>query len=206
MRITAHIASLKWTRARSMRSSSSKTHGKDVDYTKRAERGLREHRPSSSRPTDGYTVIGEATTSWSFVGAGLRLSAELLGPEYSMSWNTLDAGLKLFFSREVKGQRGRGSRGEAERRDGADARGGERGGGVRLRGGGPPLRARFLGKETPLLTFDDGLEVVQMLMTAYMSAEEGKTLDFPPRGLDNVRPGGGARRVAPEAAGRVSER
>ena len=39
---------------------------------------------------DGRPVIGEATTSWSFVGAGLRLSAELLGPEYSMSWNTLD--------------------------------------------------------------------------------------------------------------------
>ena len=51
-------------------------------------------------------MLGEATTSWSFVGAGLRLSAELLGPEYSMSWNTLDTGLKLFFSREVKGKAG----------------------------------------------------------------------------------------------------
>src|SRR4030095_3706742 len=51
-------------------------------------------------------VLGEATTSWSFVGAGLRLSAELLGPEYSMSWSSLDSGLKLFFSREVKGKQG----------------------------------------------------------------------------------------------------
>ena len=51
-------------------------------------------------------MIGEATTSWSFVGAGLRLSAELLGPEYSMSWNTLDSGLKLFFSRAVRGKAG----------------------------------------------------------------------------------------------------
>ena len=31
---------------------------------------------------------------------------ELLGPEYSMSINTLDSGLKLFFSREVKGAAG----------------------------------------------------------------------------------------------------
>jgi predicted dehydrogenase len=46
----------------------------------------------------------------------------------------------------------------------------------------------FLGKETPRLTFDDGLEVVQMLMTAYKAAEEGKTLEFPPRGLDNFVP------------------
>ena len=50
---------------------------------------------------DGQTVIGEATTSWSFVGAGLRASAGVAGPEYSMSWNTLDSGLKLFFSRAV---------------------------------------------------------------------------------------------------------
>src|SRR5216684_2834777 len=55
---------------------------------------------------DGYRVLGEATTSWSFVGAGLRLSAELLGPEYSLSWNSLDSGLKLFFSREVQGKAG----------------------------------------------------------------------------------------------------
>ena len=46
----------------------------------------------------------------------------------------------------------------------------------------------FLGKETPLLTFDDGLEVVKILMTAYQSAEQGKTLDFPPRGLDKFVP------------------
>src|SRR4029453_9887932 len=55
---------------------------------------------------DGTLAIGEATTSWSFVGAGLRLSGELLGPEYSMSWNTLDSELKLFFSREGKGKSG----------------------------------------------------------------------------------------------------
>ena len=46
----------------------------------------------------------------------------------------------------------------------------------------------FLGKEKPLLTFDDGLEVVKMLMTAYQSAEQGKTLAFPPRGLDTFVP------------------
>ena len=46
--------------------------------------------------------------------------------------------------------------------------------------------------------FDDGLEVVKILMTAYQSAEQGKTLDFPPRGLDKFVPGGGARRVEAE--------
>jgi len=46
----------------------------------------------------------------------------------------------------------------------------------------------FLGKEKPLLTFDDGLEVVKVLMTAYQSAECGRTLDFPPEGLDDFVP------------------
>jgi len=46
----------------------------------------------------------------------------------------------------------------------------------------------FLGKEEPILTFDDGLEVVKMLMTAYQSAEQGKTLDFPGSGLDEYKP------------------
>ena len=46
----------------------------------------------------------------------------------------------------------------------------------------------FLGKEAPLLTFDDGLEVVELLMAAYQSAEEGRTLAFPPPGIDKFVP------------------
>jgi predicted dehydrogenase len=46
----------------------------------------------------------------------------------------------------------------------------------------------FLGKETPRLTLDDGLEVVQMLMTAYQSAEQGKTIEFPAKGIDKFVP------------------
>ena len=46
----------------------------------------------------------------------------------------------------------------------------------------------FLGKEAPQLTFDDGLEVVKLLMAAYQSAEQGKTLAFPPRGLAEFVP------------------
>jgi len=46
----------------------------------------------------------------------------------------------------------------------------------------------FLGKEKARLTWDDGLDVVRVLMTAYQSAEQGKTLDFPPAGLDQFVP------------------
>ena len=46
----------------------------------------------------------------------------------------------------------------------------------------------FLGKEKPLLTWHDGLDVVRLLMAAYMSAEQGKTVSFPPKGVDTFVP------------------
>ena len=184
-RITGHIASLKWTRPEYAKKLARAQKG--VDYTKAPSEDFASTM-IEFETADGYTVLGEASTSWSFIGAGLRLSAELLGPEYSMSWNSLDAGLKLFFSREVKGRAGE----DLVEKQNAET-------------GQMPVVANeavaygyeaedrhfvrcFLGKEKPLLTFDDGLEVVQMLMTAYKSAEEGRTLDFPPRGLDKFKP------------------
>jgi predicted dehydrogenase len=185
-RITAHIASLKWSRPEYAKKLS-KSMGKDVDYTKAPSEDFAST-TIEFETDDGHTVIGEASTSWSFVGAGLRLSAELLGPEYSMSWNTLDSGLKLFFSREVRGKAGE----DLVEKQNAEV-------------GLMPVVANeavaygyeaedrhfcrvFLGKEKPKLTFDDGLEVVKILMTAYQSAEQGKTLEFPPRGLDKFVP------------------
>lgn len=183
-RITAHIASLKWSRP-AYAKQLSKTMG--VDYSKSPSEDFASM-TIEFETSDGYTVLGEASTSWSFVGAGLRLSSELLGPEYSMSWNTLDAGLKLFFSREVRGRAGE----DLVEKQNAEM-------------GLMPVVANeavaygyeaedrhfvrcFLGKEKPILTLDDGLEVVQVLMTAYKSAEEGKTLEFPPRGIDKFVP------------------
>ncbi len=183
-RITAHIASLKWSRPEYAKQLS-KTMG--VNYRTTPSEDFASM-TIEFETSDGYTVLGEASTSWSFVGAGLRLSAELLGPEYSMSWNTLDAGLKLFFSRAVKGKVGE----DLVEKQNAET-------GLMPVVANEPMAygyeaedrhfvRSFLGKEKPQLTLDDGVEVVQMLMTAYKSAEEGKTLDFPPRGLDKFKP------------------
>ena len=46
----------------------------------------------------------------------------------------------------------------------------------------------FLGKEESALTFGDGLEVVKVLMAAYQSAEQGRTLAFPPKGIEKFVP------------------
>jgi predicted dehydrogenase len=133
-------------------------------------------------------VLGEASTSWSFVGAGLRLSAELLGPEYSMSWNTLHAGLHLFFSREVRGNSGEDLVEKQNAETGLMPVVANEAGTYGYEAEDRHFVRVFLGKEEPLLTFDDGLEVVKILMTAYQSAEQGKTLTFPPNGLDGFVP------------------
>jgi predicted dehydrogenase len=137
---------------------------------------------------DGYMVIGEATTSWSFVGAGLRLSSELLGPEYSMQWNTLDSGLKLFFSRRVRGKAGEDLVEKQNAEVGLMPVVANEAAAYGYEAEDRHFARVFLGKEKPRLTFDDGIEVVRILMTAYMSAEQGKTLSFPPKNLDGFKP------------------
>src|SRR5207302_6655464 len=119
----------------------------------------------------GAIVLGEATTSWSFVGAGLRLSAELLGPEYSMAWNSLDSGLKLFFSREVGGRAGEDLVEKQNAEIGLMPVVPNEAAAYGYEAEDRHFVRAFLRKEKPLLTWDDGLEVVQMLMTAYQSAE-----------------------------------
>jgi hypothetical protein len=46
----------------------------------------------------------------------------------------------------------------------------------------------FLGLEPPRLTFDDGVDVVELPMAAYQSAELERTLAFPPEGLEAFVP------------------
>jgi predicted dehydrogenase len=186
VKVTGHIASLKWSRPAYVKKLKQNM-GAQVDYAKAPSEDFASVM-IEFETAEGHTVIGEASTSWSFVGAGLRLSAELLGPEYSMKWNSLDSGLQLFFSREVTGRAGE---------DLVEKQNAEQ--------GVMPVVPQehlaygytdedrhfvnvFLGREEPLLTFDDGLEVVKMLMTAYQSAESGKTLAFPPKNLNTFKP------------------
>jgi predicted dehydrogenase len=186
VRVTGHIASLKWSRPEYAKRLA-KNMDKGLDYTKSPSEDFA-NVVIEFETDDGHKVLGEASTSWSFVGAGLRLSAELLGPEYSMAWNSLDSGLRLFFSREVHGKQGE---------DLVEKQNAEMGlmpvvAGEAMAYGYEAEDRHFVrvfqGKEKAKLTFDDGLEVVKLLMTAYASAEAGKTLDFPPKGLDKFVP------------------
>lgn len=186
VRLTAHIASLKWSRA-AYAKRLKETMGKDVDYTRHPSEDFASL-TIEFETSEGHTVLGEATTSWSFVGAGLRLSAELLGPEYSMSWNTLDSGLKLFFSREVRGKTGEDLVEKQNAEIGLMPVVANEAAAYGYEAENRHFVRAFLGREDPRLTWDDGLDVVRLLMAAYQSAEQGKTLKFPPSGLDTFVP------------------
>ena len=186
VRVTGHIASLKWSQpeyAKRLR----RMMGPSVNY-RRAPAEDFASVTIEFRTSEGQTVFGEATTSWSFVGAGLRLSAELLGPEYSMSWNTLDAGLKLFFSRMVKGKTGEDLVEKQNAEIGLMPVVAQEAVAYGYEAENRHFVRAFLGKEVPRLSFADGLEVVKLLMTAYKSAEQQQTLAFPPRGIERFVP------------------
>jgi predicted dehydrogenase len=184
--VSAHTDCLKWQRPK-YADILSKNSGGKTDYSQRPSedfaRSLIEYLDEN-----GEKIIVETTTSWCFVGEGLRLSMELFGPEYSMFVNTLDPDLKVFFSREVSGEAGE----DLVEKQNAES-------------GGMPVVSNeaevygytaenrhmvesFLAGKRPEENFSDGVNVTELLMTAYMSAEAGKTIAFPPPGLDAFIP------------------
>ena len=184
--ISAHMDCLKWQRPEYTKILSDNSNGK-TDYSKKPSedfaRSLIEYLDE-----DDNKLIVETTTSWCFVGEGLRLSMELFGPEYSMFVNTLDPDLKVFFSRKVTGNQGE----DLVEKQNAES-------------GGMPVVSNeaevygysaenrhmvesFLAGKRPIENFDDGFEVTKLLMAAYMSAEQGKTIELPCDNIENFIP------------------
>ena len=184
--ISAHTDCLKWQRPEYAKILSDNSNG-ETDYSKKPSedfaRSLIEYLDE-----DGNKLIVETTTSWCFVGEGLRLSMELFGPEYSMFVNTLDPDLKVFFSRKVAGAEGE----DLVEKQNAES-------------GSMPIVSNeaevygytaenrhmvecFLAGKRPEENFDDGLDVTRLLMAAYMSAEKEKTIKLPNNDIETFIP------------------
>jgi predicted dehydrogenase len=186
LKVSAQIASLKWSRPAYARLLTEMM-GAEVDYRKAPSedfaRALVEYVDES-----GQKVMTEATTSWSFVGAGLRLSTELLGPEYSMSINSLDAGARVFFSRRIKGEAGEDLVEKQNAEQGLMPVVGSETVEYGYEGENRHFTQCFLDGQQPWLDFHAGLDVTRLLMACYMSAEQERTLEFPPPDLDRFVP------------------
>jgi predicted dehydrogenase len=184
--VTAHTSCLKWQQPQYAEHLKATSGGK-LDYRERpAEdfaRALVEYRAA-----DGSARIVEATTSWCFVGPGLRLSMELLGPEYSMAINSLDAGPKVFFSRRVVGPAGEDLVEKQNAEMGLMPVVSDEEGEYGYVAEDRHMVQAFLAGRRPEETFEDGVAVSELLMAAYMSAEAGRTIAFPPPGLGSYMP------------------
>jgi predicted dehydrogenase len=180
------VASLKWSRpeyADQLRESM----GADVDYrTEPSEDFARG--TIVLKDEDDRDIVVEASTSWAYVGPGLRVQIEVLGPEYAMEINTLSTSLKVFLSRAVTGSRGEDlvEKQNAEQglmpvmEDEAAAYG-------YVEENRHMVRA-FLAGEQPLETFHDGVAVTEMMMALYRSAETGRTIELPSAELEDYVP------------------
>ena len=186
VKVTAHADCLKWQRPKYAAQLAEMSGGK-LDYVNRpAEdfaRAMVEY-----RDREGGRRIVEVTTSWCYVGAGLRLSMELLGPEYSMEINSLDSGPKVFLSREVVGDTGEDLVEKQNAETGVMPIVADEEAEYGYVGENRHMVRAFREGRMPDETFADGLAVTELLMTAYMSAEQERTIPFPPPDLETFVP------------------
>lgn len=184
MKVSAQIASLKWSQPEYVELLK---RNMGVDYKNKPAEDF-------ARATINYVdednkpLIVEVTTSWSYVGAGLRLSLEVLGPEYSLSMNSLDSGLKLFMSREVKGAAGEDLVEKQNAEQGLMPVLGNEAAEYGYESQDRYFVQCFLDGKQPDESFYDGLEITELLMTAYMSAEQERTIPFRPEALETYIP------------------
>ena len=186
VKVSAQVASLKWSRPEYVKLLKDMM-SIEVDY-------LQHPAEDFARATVDYVdekgtpLIVEATTSWSFVGAGLRLTMELLGPEYSMSISTLDSGTKVFFSRRLQGRTGEDMVEKQNAEQGLMPLVNNEEAEYGYEAEDRAFTRLFLDGKQPELDFRAGLEVTELLMACYMSAERGRVIDWRPAGLDDYVP------------------
>jgi predicted dehydrogenase len=185
-KVTASIACLKWQRpeyARKLKAA----YGSEVDYEKAPSEDFA-HALVEYVDDAGEPLIAEATTSWAYVGAGLRLSMELLGPEYSMNVNTLATELSLFFSRELMQKTGEDLVEKQNAELGLMPVVTDETASYGYVDENRHMVGAFLRGERPRESFDDGVNVTELLMAAYMSAERDAAVDFANAELEGFVP------------------
>ena len=185
-KVSAQIASLKWSRDKYAEQLKKRYDGQ-VDYRNRPAEDFA-RATIEYEDAEGNTLVSETTTSWSYVGAGLRLRSELLGPEYAMEYSSLDSGVDVFFSREVKGEAGEDLVEKQNAEQGLMPIVGDEAAAYGYTGENQHFVRHFVDGTQPRLDFHAGLEVMELLMTAYRSAEEERTIPWKPDDLADFRP------------------
>ena len=184
--VSATIATLKWARPRYADELASRYPG-EVDYRRHPSEDYA-HAVFTFENAEGDMVVAEATTSWSFVGAGLRLHFELLGPEYSLAVDSLQTDAKVFLSRNLRGEQAEDLVEKQNAEQGLMPVLADEGFAYGYVDEDRHMVRAFLRGEAPAETCRDGLAVTELLMAAYLSAERGETVHLPEPFLESFVP------------------
>ena len=184
--VSASIASLKWSRG-PYPDRLADEYGDEVDYRRHpAEDYARV--TITYRNGEGDLVVAEATTSWSYVGPGLRLSFEMLGPEYSLQMNTLDTPARIFISRELHGKKDEDLVEKQNAEQGLMPLIEDESVTYGYTEENRHMVESFLAGRQPSESVHDGLVVSELIMASYLAAETGETLELPVADLDTFVP------------------
>lgn len=184
--VNASIASLKWSLPKYAAFLKNTTNG-EVDYSKFPA----EDYASAEvvyETKNGNLVVSQVNTSWSYVGPGLRITFELLGPEYSLAINTLEPEGKIFFGREIVGPTGEDLVEKQSAEQGQMPYLGDEAHVYGYTAENQHMISSFARGVMPRETLHDGLLVIKLLMAAYKSAELGQVVRFTDDAFDDVIP------------------
>lgn len=185
-KVNGAVSTLKWSRP-NYADELTERYGSEVDFRNRPTEDFASGR-ITLEDEEGNELIIEATTSWAYVGAGLRIQLELLGPEYAMEFNSLNTGLKIFMSRRVSGEEGEDLVEKQNSEQGLMPVLEDEAGVYGYTDENRHMVEAFRKGEMPSETFEDGLAVVEMLMGLYMSSELERTVHFPDDDIETYVP------------------
>jgi predicted dehydrogenase len=175
--ISADVSLLKWGQPK-WREELKAKHG--IDYAKTPAEDFATGIATYKNPETGQVVKSQFTSSWMYEKQGLRLSLDGIGPGYAFEMNTLRSSAEIFIAdaaadaianSELALEKSTATRGllvvqpnepdllgyTDENDDAVDA---------------------FSTGKRPLLEWDYGVKIIQLVMAAYMSAERKRTVDL----------------------------
>lgn len=150
---------------------------------------------------DGEPAIVEATTSWCYVGAGMKLAFELLGPEYSMNAESLRGDATLFLSRNLQQEVGEDMLEKQNAEQGTMPVIADEPSSYGYTAENASIVADLAAGKQPTESLESGVAVTELLMAAYRAAETDTVVRFP-TSLDDYVPAVARRTWRPRESAR----
>ncbi len=183
--VNAQVALLKWGLPR-YRDELKARFG--VDYSKTPAEDFATGIVSYLNPETGQRVQGQFTVSWMYDKQGLRLLLDGLGPGYALEANSLRSPLEIFIG-DAAAARVADAELALEKSTASQ-------GLLAVQPNEPDLYGyvdenldavqAFSGNRPALLDWDYGREIVRLTMAAYLSAEQGRTVDLTDPATDRL--------------------